>query len=122
MNDFSKTPSKATIPDKSPCGNTRFPRHTSLILNSSYVDNNTATTVTQAEAEALEQATVHQAKCELWHRSRKHRLTASQFGRVVMRKKDVNTKFLTSLCSSQIIQSEAVTYGKNMKVLPRRLI
>ena len=74
--------------------------------------DNSATTITQEEAEALEQATVHQAKCDLWHKSREQRLTASQFGLVIKRKKDVNTKFLTSLCSSQVIHSEAVSYGK----------
>ncbi|XP_038055353.1 uncharacterized protein LOC119727497 [Patiria miniata] len=75
-----------------------FPLQTTLILNSDYADNNTATAITQEETEALEQATVQQANCNLWYKCREQRLTASQFGRVITRKKDVNTKFLTSLC------------------------
>ena len=38
--------------------------------------------VTTVEATALEQSTREQSECDLWVRARKHRLTASMFGRV----------------------------------------
>ena len=42
-------------------------------------------------------------------------MTASQFGQVFKPKRDVNKKFLTSLCSPEDFFSEAVTYGKRHK-------
>ena len=102
----------STPPQTSSCGNTRFPLQTSLCLGSKYKECNQVAPITQDEAVRLEESTNQQAECSFWFEARQKRLTASQFGRVIKRKKDVNTKFLASLCSPQDFYSEAVTYGK----------
>ncbi|XP_078619114.1 uncharacterized protein LOC144886368 [Branchiostoma floridae x Branchiostoma japonicum] len=69
--------------------------------------------VTTQEAVALEGATVQQAECPLWHSERKERITASVFGKIIKRKKECNTKFLTSLMGTKAAaHSASLTYGK----------
>ncbi|XP_078658352.1 uncharacterized protein LOC144903810 [Branchiostoma floridae x Branchiostoma belcheri] len=43
---------------------------------------------------------------------RRYRITASVFGKVLKRKKECNTKFLTSLFGSKPVHSSSLTYGQ----------
>lgn len=98
------------------CGSTCFPAvDTLLILPPEHQANNLVCPITQPQAVALEQATVTQAACSHWFQARQKRITASQFGEVLKRKKDVNTKFLTRLFGSKSVETPATQYGKSLE-------
>ena len=50
--------------------------------------------ITHSEASKLEKLTRNQSEDQKWYEERKKRITASNFGIVMKRKKDVNTTFL----------------------------
>mgnify|MGYP005950799817 CR=1 FL=1 len=71
-------------------------------------------TTSLQDAEKIEKETVDQANCELWFKERRDRLTASQFGKICKRKKNVNEIFLRNIfpSSNKTFSTSATSYGK----------
>ena len=75
-----------------PCGNTTFPIVTNFIIDDNYKCNEFLS-ITLDDAIEIEKNTVRQFDSQEWIDQRKKRLTASNFAKVVKRKKDVNENF-----------------------------
>jgi len=81
-------------------------------------------TITQEQAILLKQFlyncirnTRDQALNEMWHDERSKRITASNFGRVMLRKCSVTQKFIDSLLQKKVFTFAATSYGSaNEKV------
>lgn len=95
----------------SDCGNTNFPLPSNLTIGPQAKEGSTYLPISQERAEKLEQATTAQSECKEWFAERKLRVTASQFGDIIKRKKDVNQKFLTRLFGPKRFSNEATEYG-----------
>lgn len=67
--------------------------------------------VTTAQAHSIENSTTEQFKSPLWSLERKHRITASQFSRILHRKAPVTSKFVDSIYTTTSFHSAATTYG-----------
>lgn len=95
------------------CGNTVFPHVDSAGVNipDEFKDCNTVLPITLEQAIQLERVTVRQAEIGLWHQARQNRVTASNFYKVVKRKKDFNEKFVQSVMSTSIFSSIPTSYG-----------
>lgn len=64
------------------------------------------------ECQELEKRTVLQSKCELWFQEREKRLTASKFGKICKRKKEITPAFFRELSGYQnTIKSASMKYG-----------
>lgn len=97
--------------DSVSCGDVSFPLPTNLEIPEHLMEVNLVCPITQAEAVSLEQATVGQTSSSAWFEARRNRLTASQFGKVLKRKRDVNEKFLTTLFGESQFSTQATRYG-----------
>jgi len=74
-------------------------------------------TITQEQVILLKQNTRDQALNEMWHDERSKRITASNFGRVMLRKWSVTQKFIDSLLQKKTFTYAATSYGSaNEKV------
>jgi hypothetical protein len=93
-----------------PCGNTTFPIVTNFIIDDNYKCNEFLS-ITLDDAIEIEKNTVRQFDSQEWIDQRKKRLTASNFAKVVKRKKDVNEKFLKSIFDPKQFTSAATSYG-----------
>ncbi|XP_060589407.1 uncharacterized protein LOC132744663 [Ruditapes philippinarum] len=68
---------------------------------------------TVTDPQTLEQCTRNQAMSETWHQARQNRLTASNFGDIMLRKSPPNEKLLSRLFStSKDIHAPSISYGK----------
>ncbi|XP_060606349.1 uncharacterized protein LOC132758679 [Ruditapes philippinarum] len=82
---------------KTDCGNLSMPFQPKievpdLVLNNS--DKWAMLVKSQEEAEALEMSTRDQSHSTVWHKERENRITASTFGNFMIRKADLNDKFV----------------------------
>lgn len=77
--------------------------------------------VTPEEAEQLEKNTRDQAKSDQWHQARKCRLTSSNFGRIIKRKKDFNDHFFNSIFPEKTIRAAATSYGTAHEQIARQM-
>ena len=90
------------------CGPTSLPLCVKGIsLPSSFEILNEVLPITQEEAVFLEQKTVRQADSQIWKEERKMRITASNFGLILRRKKPVNDTFLNFLFNQKEFSTEA---------------
>ncbi|KAK3749612.1 hypothetical protein QZH41_003225 [Actinostola sp. cb2023] len=79
-------------------------------------------TVSAAEARKLHNSTVQQALSAEWHRQRRLRLTASNFGRVLARKRLPSDSFMNSLFVSKDLSNvQSVNHGKQNESLARTI-
>jgi hypothetical protein len=67
--------------------------------------------VSKQEAVYIELNTKEQSGSELWKKERKQRLTASNFGKIMNRKSDVNKKCVDSILNSKPFKSSPTEYG-----------
>ncbi len=77
------------------CGDTIFPLRTydvNVSLGTDLQWLNYVSPISQEEAEDLEKGTVRQSDCTEWYVERKDRITASLFGKIVKRKKEVSAR------------------------------
>ncbi|XP_066275513.1 uncharacterized protein [Branchiostoma lanceolatum] len=110
-------PPKVQKPTVVPCSDTTFPKPTQQwALPSRFSDCNSMFSVTKEEAVALERATVQQSECQLWFAERQNRITASNFGKILNRKKECNLKFLTNLMGNKSAKSDSLTHGKKNEI------
>jgi hypothetical protein len=69
--------------------------------------------VTQADAERLQQATVDQSNCSVWHAERQWRLTASRFGEIT---KITDRRNIEKLCQTLLgldqLTTPALAHGR----------
>ena len=65
----------------------------------------TSVNISQEEDVTLEKNTRDQADSDLWHIERRKRLTASNFGRIMLRKVAVNEMFVNSLLKDRTFTS-----------------
>ncbi|ELU10796.1 hypothetical protein CAPTEDRAFT_200235 [Capitella teleta] len=92
---------------------TKFPKESTIDLPPEYdICNTEVTRITLAEAAALEARTADQCQCQEWFVARSTRLTASNFHRIVRRKKEVNDAFLKSLFDPAPFFNKFTQYGK----------
>lgn len=66
-----------------------------------------------SEAWELEKCSVQQNKCDIWHKGRCQRLTASNFGGVIYRRSVPSTSFLRAIFDHNQIRAASLTYGLN---------
>ncbi|KAG5277107.1 hypothetical protein AALO_G00113600 [Alosa alosa] len=79
--------------------------------------SNDWTAITKAEANQLERNTRLQNECNIWHKERQKRITASHFGTIMNRKKDCNESFLQNTFKNSNFKSKPTSYGQvNEKV------
>lgn len=70
------------------------------------------TVISEQQCVQTEETTRDQANCMAWFEARKNKLTASNFGLIVKRKK-VTDKFLQTILHPKEFTSAATSYGKN---------
>lgn len=96
------------------CGNLDFP-HTPDIMNMIIVNDYSAkfseVAVTNDEAVHIERNTRDQNTCDTWHNERKKRITASNFGRIMIRKSALTQKFIDSIINTRAFTSQSTGYG-----------
>lgn len=93
-------------PVTSNCGDIRYPKPS--VIN--VTDMNFVPTLTMEQCCKLEEATRDQADCSMWAQERKHRLTSSQFG-LIMKRKKVTEKFIDMLKNPKPFTAKATSYG-----------
>lgn len=69
----------------------------------------------------LQTTTISQTQSKEWHLERRYRLTASNFGRILIRKKEPTDKFLSALFQSKIISVPSVLHGQKNEYKAREL-
>jgi len=67
--------------------------------------------LTYDQATQLELNTRNQSENDNWHKERKTRLTASNFGRFMLRKAPVTKKLVDSICNPKPFSSKPTSYG-----------
>ncbi|XP_061672472.1 syntaxin-binding protein 1b isoform X4 [Syngnathoides biaculeatus] len=96
------------------CGNLAFPQ--SAKVTPADLFKTWFTELHQEQCIKIEESTRDQANSTLWHTERKKRLTASNFGAILQRKK-ITDKFLMELIDPKRFSSVQTSYGqKNVKV------
>ncbi|XP_056014374.1 uncharacterized protein LOC125665758 [Ostrea edulis] len=98
------------------CGSTVFPKALHTCVDLECIQNLThewtELNLTQSDAINLEKSTRSQSLNQIWHTERSKRITASNFGLIIRRKKDVNQKFLKNTFQKNDFTSSATSYGK----------
>ena len=97
------------------CGDTVFPKTLSICdpPNIQHLEHEWSDLdITHSEASKLEKLSRNQSEDQKWHEERKKRITASNFGIVMKRKKDVNTTFLKNTFRKNEFSSSSTSYGK----------
>ena len=95
--------------DSFPCGNLCLPIVSDTDLKSD--ENWSHVEISRADAVQLEVNTRQQSHCSLWKEERKKRITASNFGRFMIRKLPVTQKFVDSIKNQKDFCSSATSYG-----------
>ena len=95
------------------CGTTDFPLPSALEVPPEVKHIQNEQPLSQSEATALEQRTITQASCAEWFAARSHRITASQCGKIIKRKREVTSKFLAGIFGRKDLHTEATEYGKS---------
>lgn len=104
------------VHNQTDCGVIDFPVDSAVPIPACVTTNSdkwSHLTLTRDAALLLERNTRDQSACDTWHKEREHRLTASTFGRIIMRKASVNEKFLNSLICPRPFTCPATSYGLN---------
>ena len=106
------------------CGQLSFPQAPTFSLSSFVKDNEdrwASLAISDSDAEKLERNTRDQTARPTWHLERKHRLTASNFGRFMLRKAQVTDKFLNSILKPPKFTSAATSCGTNSKKIAKHI-
>ena len=77
--------------------------------------------MSHADAVNLEKSTRLQSNDSLWHEDRKKRITASNFGAILKRKKDTTDKFLRNSFLKKDFTSSATSYGKANEAVAKQM-
>lgn len=95
------------------CGNLKLPQFSSIKLPPwHYNIQQSPTSMSQEKAELLERNTNGQVTDPEWHNQRKDRLTASQMGIIIKRKKTPTQSFLNTIFKNKPIYSKSLSYGR----------
>ena len=101
---------KNTVPETVGCGNMSVFNISPVNLAHEFTDLNKS--YDDFDNKELELVTRQQSDCKEWFQARRHRLTASNFGKVIKRKSAPSEKFLTSLFNAKEISAAPLDYGK----------
>ena len=77
-------------------------------------------TLSQQEAEQLEKDTRQQSGCPQWFKAREVRITASNFGKFILRKAPISDKFLKNTLHPSKFTSSATSYGKCNEIIAKQ--
>ena len=78
--------------------------------------------VTTLEAQTIQKSTVQQSLSAEWRKERKFRLTASNFGRVLTRKREPTEPFMNNIFECPDISNvQSVRHGKQNETLARTI-
>lgn len=115
LKGYTPAPGAAIRPNT--CGETSFPlsqpSHATVVLSPECLHLNNISQLTLDEARSQEQATVQQSNSSEWFQARNKRLTSSQFGLIVKRKRPVTDKLILSLLfEGESVKVAATSYGK----------
>ena len=106
------------------CGNIVFPKSLpSFIDSTNYVDlkSDSGVSVIFDEAVDIEKKTRKQANDPSWFQEREKRVTASNFGRIMMRKKEFNGTFMKSTFQKQNFTSAPTSYGNANETIAKQM-
>lgn len=92
------------------CGDLTLPTTTVLTEFDNRVSVSTELSLTSSEAYALENRTREQRNSEEWHRARNGRLTASNFAKILKRKK-ISNKFVEGIILNKSFSAASTSYG-----------
>jgi len=96
------------------CGNVNFPKPI-LVLNYKIIPNenihNISLNVDIETSKVIETETRQQAENKRWFSERKERITSSDFGKIMKRKKEINDTFLKSLFEKKPFTAASTSYG-----------
>lgn len=104
-------------PVNATCGCAPFPQPALVVLAPEYKGMGQALSV--SEAIQLEEVTRAQSASNLWFKEREGRITASNFGSVIKRKKEINEAFLKKIFPEHIAgkaKGQACEYGKKTEI------
>ncbi|XP_033755205.1 uncharacterized protein LOC117338114 [Pecten maximus] len=76
--------------------------------------------LTQTEAQDIEKSTRSQSDTQLWFTERKKRITASNFGRIMLRKKFINDAFMSTF-QERSFTSAPTSYGKANELIAKQM-
>ncbi|KAH9366184.1 hypothetical protein HPB48_004118 [Haemaphysalis longicornis] len=114
LEDASLTPQEiVSLPEKACTASLPIQLPTEVLwvehVHSTYNNNNCALSV--EEVWELEASTRLQSRSEVWHAERSKRLTASHFGEIVSRQKEVDKKFLSRVFGNAAVKTRHMSFG-----------
>lgn len=107
-------PSQEPAAGGTSCGNLNYPKLPNIAnlgILEDYRNLFDTVKISQQEALSLEKNTRDQSINTLWHEERKKRITASNFGRVMLRKSAVTQKLIDSITLQKPFKSSSTSYG-----------
>lgn len=110
--------------DHTACGQLDFPQLPDFELPQCIDENEEKwehMALTKEEAFKIERSTRDQAASSMWHSVRKGRITASNFGRFMLRKAPITDKFLDSILQPTKFNSAATSYGTNSEKVAKNM-
>lgn len=93
------------------CGNLVFPLTPLVDLSDLQDFDHSSLAMSKEQCIRVEQNTRDQANCPAWFEARRNKLTASNFGLIIKRKK-VTEKFLETILNPKEFSTAATSYGK----------
>lgn len=107
------------------CGDIVFPKPLPQCIDMSAMDQMKtewiASNITKTEAITIEKETRKQSNSTAWFQHRENRITASNFGAVMLRKKDINDKFLKNTFKRKQFTSLATSYGTSNETIAKQM-
>lgn len=77
--------------------------------------------ITQSDANGLERSTRLQSSDPRWYTERSNRITASNFGLIMRRKKDINETFMKNTFLKKEFSSSSTSYGKANEIVAKQM-
>ncbi|XP_063410321.1 uncharacterized protein LOC134693427 [Mytilus trossulus] len=107
------------------CGDIVFPKPLPQCIDMSAMDQMKtewiASNITKTEAITIEKETRKQSDSTAWFQHRENRITASNFGAVMLRKRDINDKFLKNTFQRKQFTSLATSYGTSNETIAKQM-
>ncbi|XP_076106234.1 uncharacterized protein LOC143074906 [Mytilus galloprovincialis] len=107
------------------CGDIVFPKPLPQCIDMSAMDQMKtewfASNITKTEAITIEKETRKQSNSTAWFQHRENRITASNFGAVMLRKKDINDKFLKNTFKRKQFTSLETSYGTSNETIAKQM-
>lgn len=92
-----------------------------LAITEDYKEQMASVKVTLDEALGIEKQTREQSASDVWQSERNRRITASNFGRIMLRKAAVTQKFIDSLLNKKAFTSASTSYGISNEKVARNM-